>query len=91
MADRPTEEEMVEVYRCNSELEADRILVEVLEPEGIATYVRSRASHALPAPDSEAGAYFLAVPAGDAERARELLADARDDEVIDEEAGELLP
>jgi hypothetical protein len=84
------EDELVEVYRCANELEADRAMIEILEEEGIECFRRDRISHALPAPDAEPGAYFIAVPAAEAERARELLREALSDEALDREAGEIL-
>jgi hypothetical protein len=83
-------EEMVEVYRCATEMEADRALVEVLEAEDIEGYRRDRVSHALPAPDSESGNYFIAVPIADAERARGLLQEALADEVLDADEGQVI-
>jgi hypothetical protein len=83
-------DELVEVYRCISEMEADRAMVEVLEPLGIESYLRDRVSHALPAPVSEPGNYFIAVAEDDAERAREALREALEDDVLDANEGELI-
>ena len=47
--------------------------------------------HALPAPSSEVGAYFLAVPERDADKARQLLSRAQSDGVLDSDAGQVLP
>lgn len=84
------DDNMVEVYRCNSEMEADRALVEVLEPEGIEGFRRTRMSRALPAPAAEPGSYFIAVYASQAGRARELLAEALEDEALDAKEGEVI-
>src|SRR6478672_7506331 len=83
-------EELVEVYRAGQSMEADRAMVEVLSPEGIDCFLRDRTSHALPAPDSEAGGYFIAVPVADADRARELLRQAHADEVLDPHQGRVM-
>jgi len=83
-------DDMVEVYRCVTEMEADRALVEILEPLGIEGVMRDRVSHALPAPDAEAGSFFIAVHAEDAEKARDALREALEDEVLDSSEGELI-
>ncbi len=79
-----------EVYRAAHILEADRAAVEILQPAGIAVVRRDRVIHALPAPSSEVGAYFLAVPEKDAGRARHLLERAQKDGVLDSDAGQVL-
>lgn len=83
-------EEMVEVYRCNSTMEADRAIVEVLEADGIEAYRRSRVSSSLPAPASEPGNYFIAVEASEAARAQALLEQALTDGVLDPDEGEVM-
>ena len=84
------QEQLVEVYRCSNAMEADAAIIEVLEEEGIECFRRDRVSQALPAPDSEPGAYFIAVPAEDAERARALLREAIEDEALDGAAGQVI-
>lgn len=79
-----------EVYRAAHFLEADRAAVEILQPEGIAVVRRDRVIHAIPAPSSEVGAYFLAVPETDADRARRLLERAQKDGILDSDAGQVL-
>jgi hypothetical protein len=86
----PDEEEMVEVYRCSTELEANRAIVEVLGPEAIEAYLRDRVSRALPAPDAEPGGLFIAVPDSQAARARELLREALEDGALDGDEGEVI-
>jgi hypothetical protein len=83
-------EDLVEVYRTAAPLEADRVIVEVLEPAGIPCFRRDRISHALPAPDAQSGAYFVAVAVADAERARQLLEQARADQILDTAEGEIV-
>ena len=83
-------DDLVEVYRCITEMEADRAMVEVLEPVGIESYLHDRVSHALPAPASEPGSFFIAVNAEDAERARDILREALEDDVLDANEGELI-
>lgn len=80
-----------EVYRAAHILEADRAAVEILQPEDIAVVRRDRVIHAIPAPSSEVGAYFLAVPETDADRARRLLERAQKDGILDSDAGQVLP
>ncbi len=87
----PAEVSYAEVYRAAHILEADRAAVEVLGPAGLAVVRRDRVIHALPAPSSEVGAYFLAVPEKDADKARKLLARAQSDGVLDSDAGQVLP
>ena len=82
--------DLVEVYRSGHILEADRAIVEVLEPAAIPAFRRDRESHALPAPDSASGAYFIAVPREKAEEARQLLGQALADEVLDVDSGEVI-
>ncbi len=80
-----------EVYRAAHILEADRAAIEILQPAGVHVVRRDRVIHALPAPSSEVGAYFLAVPERDAEKARKLLSRAQSDGVLDSDAGQVLP
>ena len=86
----PPSEEMVEVYRANAAMEADRAIVEVLEPAGIEAFLRDRVSHAMPAPDATPGNYFIAVAAEDAANARVALREALEDEALDPAEGEVL-
>lgn len=83
-------EDPVEVYRCTNPLEADRALVEVLEPAGIAAVRHDRVESALPAPATAPGAYFIAVSAEDADAARELLREALEDSALDRDNGTVL-
>ncbi|HEX2572245.1 MAG TPA: hypothetical protein VH877_22060 [Polyangia bacterium] len=83
-------EDLVEVYRTIGLLEADRAMVEILQPAGIPCFRRDRISHALPAPDAQPGAYFIAVSAGNAEQARKLLAQAISDRALDPAEGEII-
>lgn len=86
----PPSEEMVEVYRCNAGMEADRAIVEILEPAGIEAFLRDRVSHAMPAPDATPGNYFIAVAAEDAVTARAALREALEDEALDPAEGEVI-
>ena len=86
----PVEEQLVEVYRCSGEMEADRAMVEVLQPEGIEAFRRDRVSRALPAPDAEPGNFFIAVPESQTGRARELLREALEDGALDADEGEVI-
>ncbi len=80
-------EELVEVFRTTDEMGAQAAIDEVLEPLGIDAFVHDRVSHALPAPASMPGGYFVAVPMDRAADATEALREALTDGVID---GELI-
>jgi hypothetical protein len=77
----------VEIYRCTQELEVNRVIDELLGPAGFECFVHNRTVHMLPA---RGGAFFVAVRAGDASRARQLLAQARADGELDADSGELI-
>jgi hypothetical protein len=62
----------VEIFRTTDPLEAERLLNEVLKPNGVEAVIRDRTSHPFNTP-SMAGGYYLAVKAADAEKARELI------------------
>jgi hypothetical protein len=80
------DEELTEVMRCGDELTAQTAIDEVLTPAGIPSLVHNRVSHAFPAPASMPGAYFVAVPAGQAKEAAKLLREAQTDGALPEEA-----
>jgi len=84
------DEAQVEIYRCSEELEVNRVIDELLGPADIECFVHNRTSRSLPARGAEAGAFFIAVPAADAEGARALLAQARKDGELDAQSGEIL-
>lgn len=73
---------LVEVYRVADDLSAGLVIDEVLAPAGIPAVTHDRRSHALPAPASMPGAIGIAVPEELAERAREVLREARRDGVL---------
>ena len=77
------DDEMVEVFRAADEMSAQAAIEEVLEPLGIEGFMRDRVSHALPAPASMPGGYFVAVPIERAEEAAAALRDAVTDGAID--------
>ncbi|MDB4968819.1 MAG: hypothetical protein JWN44_4508 [Myxococcales bacterium] len=79
------DEELVEVFRTRDELAAQAAIDEVLQPMGIDAYVHNRVSHALPAPASMSGAYFIAVPSARVEEAAAALHEAVTDGAIDGE------
>ena len=89
MSTADSTDNLVEVYRSTDAMDADRAIVEVLQPEGIDCFLRDRVSHALPAPDSETGGYFVAVPEANADTARALLRQALSDGIIGGEALEI--
>jgi hypothetical protein len=73
---RETPEDYVEVHRTDDQGEALRMVEAVLRPAGIDAVIHDRVDHALPAPASQPGGYFVAVPSADRDRALALLADA---------------
>ncbi|HEX6839839.1 MAG TPA: hypothetical protein VF334_24860 [Polyangia bacterium] len=84
------EDDMVEVFRAADRMGAQAAIDEVLGPLGIEGWVHDRMSHALPAPASMPGGYFVAVPLARASEAVAALRDALTDGAIDGEltAGE---
>jgi hypothetical protein len=83
-------DDTVEVYRTTNEMDANRAIVEVLSPEHILAFRRDRFSHALPAPGTETGGYFIAVRKIESEKARSLLEQALADGVIDKDSGSMI-
>ena len=79
------DEELVEVFRTVQQMAARTAIDTVLEPLGIDGYIHDRVSHALPAPDSMPGSYFVAVPSDRAGEAAQALRDAITDGAIDGE------
>jgi len=69
-------DEMVEVFRAVDRMGAQAAIDEVLQPLGIDGFVHDRMSHALPAPASMPGGYFIAVPVTRASEAVAALRDA---------------
>ena len=66
-----------EVFRAETRAAAERICAVILD--GLECFVRDRSSHAFPTASLEAGLLFVAVPADQAERARQLLREAVED------------
>jgi len=79
------DDDMVEVFRAVDKMGAQAAIDEVLGPLGIDGFIHDRMSHALPAPDSMPGGYFVAVPAERASEAVAALRDALTDGAIDGE------
>ena len=73
---RETPEDYVEVHRTDDQGEALRLVDVVLRPNGINAVIHDRVDHALPAPASQPGGYFIAVPKGERDRALELIQSA---------------
>jgi hypothetical protein len=73
------DEELTEVFRCGDPMGAQAAIDEVLTPAGIPAMVHNRVSHALPAPASMPGTYFVAVPVAKAPHAIALLREAIED------------
>ena len=72
---RETSGEYVEVHRSDDQGEALRIVDTVLLPAGIQAVIHDRVDHAMPAPASQPGGYFIAVPAEDKDKAIDLIED----------------
>ena len=79
------------MFRAADEMAAQMAIDEVLEPLGIDGFVHNRVSHALPAPASMVGAYFMAVPIERATEAAAALRDALTDGAIDGEVTVAVP
>ena len=79
------DDELVEVFRAADQMAAQAAVEEVLGPLGIEGFVHDRVSHALPAPASMPGGYFVAVPIERATEAAAALRDAVTDGAIDGE------
>ncbi len=69
----PSAEDFVEIYETDSQARAARIVAVVLRAQGVEAVLHDRTDHAIPAPASQPGSYFIAVPADDRERALTLL------------------
>lgn len=99
MSERPDDEaqtgagdelmDLIEVYRCGAEMEANRVIDELLAPEGIEGFVHDRTSHSLPSP-AEMGDFFIAVPTALGARARIVLAQARAAGELDAQSGSII-
>lgn len=74
MATKPGEE-LVEVYRAGSAVEADKIVTVVLNPEGIEASVLDRNDREFPG-IGQSGGYFVAVDESQKERALQLIDEA---------------
>ena len=74
-------DDLVEIYRTPDPLEADIVCDEVLAPNEIDCFVRDRTSHPFNTP-TMAGGLYLAVARENAQRARELIAGAREAQVV---------
>ncbi len=74
--------DLVEVYRTDSDFVAQVAVEEVLRPAGIATFIHDRQSHAIPVPASLPGQVAIAVPSSQADRAAQLLREARLDGLL---------
>lgn len=84
------EDELIEVFFTGDQMVAKTAIEEVLAPAGIDAFVHDRVSHALPAPASMPGGYFVAVPADRAVEAAQALRDALSDGALaDGEVAEL--
>ena len=66
-------EDFVEIYRTDSTTEAIRLVEVVLKPQGVEAVLHDRRDHAFPAPSSQPGEVFIAVPSSQRERAVALL------------------
>jgi hypothetical protein len=84
------EDELIEVFFTGDAMTAQTAIEEVLAPAGIEAFVHDRVSHALPAPASMPGGYYVAVPTEQALEAAQALRDAlTDGALVDGEVAEL--
>lgn len=86
---RTVDVDWVEVFRTGNDFAAQVAAEEVLEGAGIPTNRHDRRSHSMPAPSSMVGEVGVAVPAEQADQARELLREAQRDGVLQDD-GEIL-
>jgi hypothetical protein len=83
MDSRPTNGELVEVFRADTFLLADKIARVVLNAEGLEASVIDRTDHELPGV-GQPGGYFVVVDAVQRERAVGLIEEARTNGLITE-------
>ena len=74
-------EELVEVYRAESYVEADKLVRVVLNPEGVEARVIDRNDREFPGA-GQSGGYFVAVEESKKERALQLIDEAVKNGVI---------
>jgi hypothetical protein len=84
--DRPADDDtestdLAEIYQTPDPLEADVIQDEILGPNDIESRILDRTSHPFNTP-TMAGALYIAVPRAQAERARALVREARENQLI---------
>lgn len=79
--------QLTEVYETDNEVEASVVIAEVLGAAGIEALRHDRRSHAISAPAAMSGTIGIAVPEGQAERARQLIREAQADGVLGGGAG----
>ena len=83
------EPEYVEVYRTESAIVAQKMLDEVLRPEGIRAQMHDRLEKMFPGQGKPGGVY-IAAAVEQADAARELIHEAIEDGFVEEDEGELL-
>jgi hypothetical protein len=76
--------ELVEVYRSDSFVGADRIVRVVLAPEGVEAEVIDRNDREFPGA-GQPGGYFVAVKADQREQAQALIAEAKENGLLTED------
>jgi hypothetical protein len=81
--------DVVEVYRTESTIVAQKIVDVILIPDGINAVVHDRSDRAFPG-IGQPGGWFVAVPGLQREEALRLIGEAMDNGFIDDEEGELL-
>lgn len=79
------EDDVVEVFVTRNRMAAQTAIDTVLQPLGIVGFIHDRVSHALPAPATMPGGYFVAVPFQRGAEAAQALRDAITDGAIDGE------
>ena len=74
-------DDMVNVYVCYNKLQTTR-LADILHDDGLYVLVRDRRSSAFPTDIGETAQQIIAVPSPQTDRARELIGNAIEDEVV---------
>jgi len=90
MASANTPTDIVEVFKASTRLAARKILDVLLLPEGIEAFLHDRSDEMFPA-KGQPGGYFIAVPAEQVGRAREVLEDALKNGFLDFSDGAIIP
>ena len=83
----PETEDVVEVYRTDSDIVARKVVDVLLRPDGISADIHDRKDAMFPGA-GQPGSLQIAVPRKDVERARQIITEAVDNGFLDAEEGE---